>query len=146
MSFSSDMEAYAKKAGLSLNQTVISVALELFGSVIKDTPADTGRARGNWQCSIGGPSGGVLSGDSESETETPAPNGDGPTTAAAVKEVRGVLLKYEPGQTVYLANNLPYIRRLEYDGWSDQAPAGMVRKNIARIQQIVAKAARDNKI
>lgn len=146
MSFASDMEAYAKKAGLSLNQTVVSVALELYGSVIKDTPADTGRARGNWQCSIGSPLSGVLSGEGESGTETDAPNGDGPKTAAAVKEVRGVLLKYEPGQTVYLANNLPYIRRLEYDGWSDQAPAGMVRKNIARIQQIVAKAARDNKI
>ena len=146
MSFASDMEAYAKKAGLSLNQTVISVALELYGSVIKDTPADTGRARGNWQCSIGAPLSGVISGEGESGTETDAPNGDGPKTAAAISDVRSVALKLLPGQTIYLANNLPYIRRLEYDSWSDQAPAGMVRKNIARIQQIVAKAARDNKI
>ena len=146
MSFASDMEAYAKKAGLSLNQTVISVALELYGSVIKDTPADTGRARGNWQCSIGSPKSGVLSGDSESETETPAPNGDGPKTAAAIQEVRNVALKLLPDQTIFLTNNLPYIRRLEYDGWSSQSPAGMVRKNVARIQSIVAKAARDNKV
>jgi hypothetical protein len=144
--FSADIEAFAKKAGLSVNQTIVSVALELFGSVIKDTPADTGRARGNWQCSIGSPKGGVLSGDSESETETPAPNGDGPKTAAAIQDVRNVALKLLPDQTIFLTNNLPYIRRLEYDGWSSQSPAGMVRKNVARIQQIVAKEAKANKI
>ena len=146
MSFSADIEGFAKRAGLSVNQTVVSVALELFGSVIKDTPADTGRARGNWQCSIGSPKSGVLSGDSESETETPAPNGDGPKTAAAIQDVRNVALKLLPDQTIFLTNNLVYIRRLEYDGWSSQSPAGMVRKNVARIQQIVKKAAADNKI
>ena len=58
MSFASDVEAYAKKAGASLDETSRAIVLELFGSVIKDTPVDTGRARGNWQTTIGTPANG----------------------------------------------------------------------------------------
>ena len=129
MSFSDDMNAYAKKAGASLEETTRAVALELFGSIIKDTPVDTGRARGNWQTSIGAPASGEVDRIGERE---------------AISELGSETGKFVDGQVIFLTNNLPYIQRLEL-GWSDQAPAGMVRKNIARIQQIVAKAARDNK-
>lgn len=131
MSFASDMEAYAKKAGASLEETSRAIVLELFGSVIKDTPVDTGRAKGNWQTTIGAPASGTVDRLGESE---------------AIADVSQQTASFGAGKVIYLSNNLPYIYRLEYDGWSDQAPAGMVRKNIARIQQIVAKAARDNKI
>lgn len=130
MSFSDDMNAYAKKAGASLEETTRAVALELFGSIIKDTPVDTGRARGNWQTSIGAPASGEA---------------DRLGVREALSELGSEAGKFVGGQVIYLSNQLPYIQRLEL-GWSDQAPAGMVRKNIARIQQIVAKAARDNKI
>jgi len=39
------------------------------------------------------------------------------------------------GDIVYLANNLPYAQRLE-DGWSQQAPEGMVKLTVQRFQQI----------
>jgi len=131
VSFASDVEAYAKKAGASLDETSRAIVLELFGSVIKDTPVDTGRAKGNWQTTIGAPASGTVDRLGESE---------------ALADVSQQTASFGAGKVIYLSNNLPYIYRLEYDGWSDQAPAGMVRKNIARIQQIVAKAARDNKI
>ena len=131
MSFASDMEAYAKKAGASLDETSRAIVLELFGSVIKDTPVDTGRAKGNWQTTIGAPASGAVDRLGESE---------------AIADVSQQAASFGAGKVIYLSNNLPYIYRLEYDGWSQQAPGGMLRKNIARIQQIVAKAARDNKI
>lgn len=131
MSFASDMEAYAKKAGASLEETSRAIVLELFGSVIKDTPVDTGRAKGNWQTTIGAPASGTVDRLGESE---------------AIAEVSQQTASFGTGKVIYLSNNLPYIYRLEYDGWSQQAPGGMLRKNIARIQSIVAKAARDNKI
>ena len=146
MSFASDMEAYAKKAGASLEETTRAVALELFGSVIKDTPVQTGRAKGNWQTTIGVPASGEV---------------DRLGDQAALSELGAVAGKFGAGQTIYLTNNLPYIGKLEYGGYgtgpgatektngtgfSVQAPAGMVRKNVARIQSIVSKAARDNKI
>lgn len=131
MSFASDVEAYAKKAGASLDETSRAIVLELFGSVIKDTPVDTGRAKGNWQTTIGAPASGTVDRLGESE---------------ALSDVNQQTASFGAGKVIYLSNNLPYIYRLEYDGWSQQAPGGMLRKNVARIQQIVAKAARDNKI
>lgn len=131
MSFSSDVEAYAKKAGASLDETSRAIVLELFGSVIKDTPVDTGRAKGNWQTTIGAPASGTVDRLGESE---------------ALADVSQQTASFGAGKVIYLSNNLPYIYRLEYDGWSQQAPGGMLRKNVARIQSIVAKAARDNKV
>ncbi len=131
MSFADDVQGFADKAGKSVDETMRAIALELFSSTIKDTPVDTGRARGNWQTTIGAPANGEVDrlGDGE-----------------AVKEVSATVADFSGGKVIYLSNNLPYIYRLEYDGWSDQAPGGMLRKNVARIQQIVAKAARDNKV
>ena len=36
---------------------------------------------------------------------------------------------------------LPYAERIEYEGWSRQAPAGMVRRHIAQWQRIVSTKA-----
>ena len=131
MSFASDVEAYTKRAGASLDETSRAIVLELFGSVIKDTPVGTGRARGNWQTTIGAPASGTVDRLGESE---------------ALADVAQQTASFGAGKVIYLSNNLPYIYRLEYDGWSKQAPGGMLRKNVARIQSIVAKAARDNKV
>ena len=39
-----------------------------------------------------------------------------------------------------LTNNLPYAERLEY-GWSNQAPQGMVRVNVARFNTLLEEEA-----
>lgn len=146
MSFAKDFERFAKLTNASLDETGRAIALELFSGVIKDTPVDTGRARGNWQASIGVPETGQIAGGDESKTETPAPNGDGPKTAEAIRAVDGIIDKFGMGRVIYLSNNLPYIYRLEFMKWSDQAPAGMVRKNAARIQANIRKAVSENKV
>ena len=43
----------------------------------------------------------------------------------------------------YIVNNLPYARRLEYEGWSSQAPAGMVGITTVRFQEFINKAAQE---
>lgn len=131
MSFASDIAKFAKLTNASLDETGRAIALELFSSVIKDTPVDTGRARGSWQTSLGAPKDGEVS-----------RNGDGP----ALAEVASETAKFGMGKLIYLANNLPYIYRLEFDAWSKQAPSGMARKNVARIQSIVRKAVAENKV
>ena len=102
MSFASDMEAYAKKAGLSLNQTVISVALELYGSVIKDTPADTGRARGNWHAEI----------NQAEENIFEFAGGGAAAIPFALSHCNQAIEKMY-GHRWILTNNLPYIQPLE---------------------------------
>ena len=43
----------------------------------------------------------------------------------------------------YIVNSLPYARRLEYEGWSSQAPAGMVGITTVRFQEFINKAAQE---
>lgn len=104
------------------------VALEVFRGVIMMTPVDTGRARANWQASIGSPERGPID-----ETD----KGGGTTVSKAVDVVKQ--WDFEHGPTC-LTNNLPYIERLE-DGWSGQAPAGMVAVTIARFDGLAAQVA-----
>lgn len=131
MSFSSDIEKIAKKLNQSIESTVRATALELFGSIIVGTPVLTGRAKGNWQTSINEPITSIV--DRTGETES----------IAELKNVAGGSIA---GKILWLSNNLPYIRRLEFDGHSSQAPAGMVRINVSRIKSIVSNAAKDNKL
>lgn len=42
--------------------------------------------------------------------------------------------------TIWITNNLPYGPRLEYEGWSSQAPAGMVQVSVTEFQTFVNKA------
>lgn len=131
MSFSSDIEKIAKKLNQSIESTVRATALELFGSIIEGTPVLTGRAKGNWQTSINEPITSIV--DRTDDTEA----------IAELKDVAGGSIA---GKILWLSNNLPYIRRLEFDGHSSQAPAGMVRINVSRIESIVSNAAKDNKL
>lgn len=91
-----------------------------------------GRFRGNWQFSIGAPADAVL--------DQVDPGGN--VTLAKLKlQVEQLTI----GQTAYIVNNLPYAVPLEY-GHSKQAPGGMVRITLARFQQIVDEAIRNNQV
>ncbi len=91
-----------------------------------------GRFRGNWQFSIGTPAEGTL------DQVDP---GGGVTLAKLKLQVESLTA----GQTAYIVNNLPYAIPLEY-GHSTQAPGGMVRITLARFQQIVDEATRNNQV
>lgn len=131
MSFASDVAKYAKLAGASVDETGRAIVLELFGSTIKDTPVKSGRAKGNWQTTIGTPASGTTDRLGEEES---------------LAEVSQQAASFGAGKVIYLTNNLPYIYRLEFLGWSQQSPDGMARKNVARIQSIVRKAVSENKV
>lgn len=91
-----------------------------------------GRFRGNWQFSIDSPADGVL--------DQIDPSGN-----VSIAVLRTQVQSLTIGQTAYLVNNLPYAVPLEY-GHSKQAPGGMVRITLARFQQIVDEAIRNNQV
>lgn len=121
MSFGKDVATFHVNSIKEADDIRKGVTLELFNSVIKDTPVDTGRAKGNWQSSENKPASTEIERTSES---------------ASLAEAQSVALSSKPDSETYLSNNLPYISELEY-GSSKQAPEGMVRKNMARIQSIL---------
>lgn len=114
MSFTVNLQQLTERTKKRTDQVVQKITMELFRSVIVKTPVDTGRARGNWQCSVGALPAGVKQDATDS------------TGAQAISAAAEKVNKTPAGNIVYLANNLPYIRRLEY-GYSKQAPGGMVR-------------------
>jgi hypothetical protein len=122
-SFEDQIRAWQVKTERTMTQVGRKVALELFRRVIYKTPVDTGRARANWQVTIGTPAAGTI--------EIDDTNG-GATMSKATAASAG----FKAGDTIYLTNNLPYIRRLE-EGSSQQAPAGMVALTVQEFAQIV---------
>ncbi|MNJ22171.1 hypothetical protein D3C81_793880 [compost metagenome] len=91
-----------------------------------------GRFRANWHLSIG-----VVENVTFDEVDP-----DGTETVAALV---AAMSDFTVGQMAYLINNLPYAIPLEF-GHSNQAPNGMVRVTIARFQQIVEQAIRNNQV
>lgn len=121
------------KAQGKMDIFVRRLVLDIDKRLVMKTPVDTGRAKANWNVSLG-----II---------------DTGTRIATSKAGRGQYDNYNQseivsikvnGQKVYLTNSLPYIRRLEF-GYSKQAPAGMVRTTLAEMQPIIRAIAAEVK-
>jgi hypothetical protein len=133
--FADQVKKWEKKTADKLDTAPRLIAFELFSKIVKKTPVDTGRARSNWQPSIGSPISGVLDSVDQSGSAT-------------IAQIGMIVANMKAGDTIYLANNLPYIRKLEeggymagpkvVNGYSSQAPAGMVALTVQEFQSIVA--------
>lgn len=116
-SFADQLRRIAEKRKAAIETAVKSTVLEMHASMVRMSPVDTGRFRASWSIGVGAPG--------------PLPAGlrfDAASVAAL--QVRGDLADWQPGQTIYVTNPMPYGPKLE-NGWSKQAPAGMVRVTIA---------------
>lgn len=125
--FTLDIQSFVAKAKKNPETVMRSVSLKLFSAIIKASPVDTGRFRGNWQTTGVTPAAGLIAGVD-------------PTGNKAVNSAATFITNAPGWDTFTLTNNLPYAERLEY-GWSKQAPVGMVRVNIARFQQLINEEA-----
>lgn len=144
-SFSLQLAEFAKKAGAAADAVVTKTVLDVGERLVELSPVgdDTlwvrpapngyigGRFRANWQ--YGNFSG---AGIPVGVVDAVDPTGDD-TVARMIDKVPQV---GAAGMVHRLCNNLPYAQRLE-DGWSTQAPAGMVHITVIEFQGIVAAAA-----
>lgn len=118
MSFTADLRRFSQRTQKERDTLIRFFCLNLLRDVVLGTPVDTGRARANWQATLGSPATGIV----ESEDR------NGGTTAGKGSRVA----QKAAGEVFYITNNLPYIYRLEFEGHSSQAPAGWVRTSIDR--------------
>ena len=131
MSLSLDLNKFAKLSEKKLETVVKKTFIQLSTAVIKDTPVDSGRLRGNWQPAINK--------YEEDVTDTKDKSG-----AKAISNVVIDANRYKLGDTLTMSNNLPYAHRIEYLGWSKvKSPSGMVRKNILSFKKWVDKIAKE---
>lgn len=125
MTFAKEVSDFVIKTDGLKNRQIRFLCLDLLKGCVLGTPVDTGRARGNWQASV----------NNSIDSATNDTDKIGLTTITAAKNA----VSEAPGEVFYITNNLPYIYRLEFEGWSKQAPSGWVRTAIERTKQI-AKA------
>lgn len=127
MSFALDVSKFVEKAKKNPEKVMRQVSIKLFSAIIKASPVDTGRFRMNWMASGGTPASGIMDATDKSGN-------------IAIGNATSFVLKAADWHEFTLTNNLPYAQRLEY-GWSQQAPAGMVRTNVSRFQQLINEEA-----
>lgn len=143
-SFSTDISKFCRKTKKGPRFVVKKVLLDLGTSVTIKTPVGDpttwanpapagyvgGRARGGWQFA-------------ESVPETKEPGGEDMTGAATIGRISAGVAAVDGAGNYYITNSVPYIRRLEYEGWSSQAPEGMVRVTVEEFRRFIAKAVQE---
>ena len=139
MSFEDDWKKESEAVIKATQETVKVTAISLFNGIILSSPVGNkslwenpnsappgyvgGRFRSNWFLSFGAPSSKTTDSTSEQSNR--------------LNEV-GEISKVKYSNTYTLANNLPYAERIE-NGWSTQAPAGVVAPNASRVERQVPK-------
>lgn len=138
MSFEDDWKKESEAVIKATQETVKVTAISLFNGVVLSTPVANrtlwknpnanpehvgGAARSNWFLS--------LNGNYRGTTDDVNGEKDRLKEIAAIQKI--------PYSSEYtLTNGLPYIYRLE-NGWSTQAPAGVVAPNVSRVERQVPK-------
>lgn len=140
MTFALDLQKFAAKAKEQADDAVGRIVVSVAAELDKRSPVGDaaywktkppagyvgGHFRGNWQLGIGSlPTG-----------ETP---GVDPTGSKTQATIMAAVPDEASGRVYFLANNTPYAMRVE-NGWSRQAPQGLVGLTRIMFQEIVDEA------
>lgn len=145
MSFGKDMERITNDIKKRNDLFVRSVLIRLGRSLVLKSPVGNptlwkspppkgyvgGRFRANWQMAAGAMPDGVI-------------DSIDPSGGATIGKLTSGAATVAIGGTIFLTNNLPYAKRIEY-GHSTQSPAGVVGLTVAEFSSIVGAAVREVK-
>lgn len=127
--FTHALEEFASVSTPAQIRTVQRViALKALRGIVKKTPVDTGRARANWQVTLGVPAAGQVEGN--------------PNPVAVGSKVISGLHAFD---VVYITNNLPYIEVLENGGYVPPDPENSEDANKRRAQRRTAAQQRNSR-
>lgn len=118
--FTADLGKFIAAVDIEADKAIRKIAFDLFSSIVKKTPVDTGRARGAWEVGL-----------DRSSTKR-AKKGKTSVVGKQADALRK-LSQFKIGQSIFITNNVDYIVFLEM-GTSTQAPRGMVKLSIGEIR------------
>lgn len=138
--FAADISKFVAKANGNVDRVVRKVILDIGSKIVLRSPVGDGnlwqsppppgyvggRFRANWQYGYG----------QKPSDELAAID---PSGRSSINAILGGVSASKVEGTHYLVNNLPYAKRLE-DGWSTQAPTGMVGLTALEFEQTVREA------
>lgn len=142
--FSLDISEFCAKARANPRTVIKKVVLDVGTGVTLKTPVGDptqwkepappgyvgGRARGSWQYAKGGP-------------VTVEPGTIDPSGQASIGRVAAGVATGDAADAHYITSSVPYMRPLEYEGWSKQAPEGMVRLTVLEFSRFIQKAVKE---
>ena len=128
--FANDLNKFTKKTETVASEVCRKIALDVFRRIVRRSPVDTGRFRGNNQISLNElPVNSVLEFDKRG--------------AATIRIGDQTVQRFKLGDTIFIYNNVAYALPLEY-GRSKQAPQGVYRISfqdmIAHLKKIAREA------
>jgi hypothetical protein len=120
-----ELRATADDLDKAASDAACQVAIAIVTDLATKTPVDTSKALSNWRIGLGRPVALAIA------PHNPGRHGStqDASAAATIAQAKAALAAKKPGQTIWISNVLPYIRRLN-DGYSRQAPAGFVERAI----------------
>lgn len=127
MTLAADLKRIASRRNGDINKVAQDALLVMGQRIIVGTPVRDGAARGNWLAAYGAAN--------TSTDEGMTDRGGNQSIRKLQAEING----FAPGTEFFFTNSLPYMPRLE-NGWSQQAPVGMVKTNIADWQGVVSRS------
>jgi len=141
--FSKAVNDFALKVDQENEQIIKGTVISLYGDIIKASPVDTGRFRANW----------FLDGMTPSVKVTTSTDKGGEATT---QKMQTGVLNATDFSVFTLTNNLPYSEAIEFgrypspsetgdktaNGFSKQAPAGVVRINTVRFETLLNNEAK----
>lgn len=134
--FKADIGKFIEKAIGQHDRFLREFVQDFALAVIKDTPVATGFLRASWYIGINNPGG--------RKVTTEGQRSGAQATQESLDRIGLEILGAKAGDTVYLSNNAKYAARIEF-GFSgtdalgrvyNQRPRAMVRRNIARAEDI----------
>ena len=140
MSFALDLQRFAEKTKEKAHDAVGAIVVNIARRIDERSPVGDarywvnpppagyvgGHFRANWQLGVEVRPAGEIAGVD-------------PSGEATQSRIVAAIPEDAAGRVFFLTNNAPYARRLE-EGWSRQAPQGMVGLTVVEFQQIVDQA------
>ena len=138
MSFAKDVSKFVLNVGDANERIIRATVIQLWSGIIEASPVDTGRFRANWFPSDITPSDKVST------------NEDHAGVFAKARATQSVKTQ-QKFNAFTLTNNLPYADVIEFGGYGDgpetangfskQAPQGVVRVTVMRFNSLIIKNA-----
>lgn len=133
--FEANIDKWIDAAGDGLVDCVEIFAGKVQTAIVKGSPVDTGRFRGNWQVTANKPPLHALNQYDKDGSKTIA---EGKRAIHAIMRGGGAV------RSIHFSNMLIYANALEY-GHSKQAPAGVVGIVSIRLRSFMAEAIRESR-
>jgi hypothetical protein len=127
LDLSKDMKKIAGSFKKEASRAAVYVAETILYDLAYKTPVDTSQAISNWQIRLKEP----ISSGKELEPYYEGEHGTTRNMSAqeSIAIGKSKLQRKKPGDSIFISNVLPYIKRLN-DGYSSQEPAGMIERAV----------------